>query len=309
MQVDLSFTEPRFLDRNLAAGFDLFHKDIDQTSQSGFKSRRTGGSVRLGFPLSENMWLQTNYTLSRDQIFDVQHTALRSLIRRPRAAPTRRRSARASPMILRNDPKNPTKRPVTSRPAPTSPASAATCSTSATAAEARGYYPITEKITFVGRAIGGHIEGWGGEDVRLIDLFFKGGETVRGFDRAGFGPRDLQHERCPRRRDLLGGDGRGPLPDPVRARRPRYQRRRLRRCRLAVRRGRRRQEHAGGLAGMSTIRPAVCLADDSTIRSSVGASIMWDSPVGPMRMDFAKVLTKETYDDEQFFRFGASTKF
>ena len=31
MQVDLSFTEPRFLDRNLSAGFDLFHKELDQT--------------------------------------------------------------------------------------------------------------------------------------------------------------------------------------------------------------------------------------------------------------------------------------
>ncbi len=36
---------------------------------------------------------------------------------------------------------------------------------------------------------------------------------------------------------------------------------------------------------------------------------MWASPVGPIRMDLAKVLTKETYDDEQIFRFGAATKF
>ena len=49
-------------------------------------------------------------------------------------------------------------------------------------AEGRYYYPVTEKITFVGRAIGGHIEGWGGQDVRLLDLFYKGGETIRGFD-------------------------------------------------------------------------------------------------------------------------------
>ncbi len=67
------------------------------------------------------------------------------------------------------------------------------------AAEARGYYPITDNITFVARAIGGSINGWGGEDVRLIDLFFKGGETVRGFDRAGYGPRDLNTG------DALGG--------------------------------------------------------------------------------------------------------
>ena len=51
-------------------------------------------------------------------------------------------------------------------------------------AEGRYYYPVTEKITFVARALGGSIGPWGGEDVRLVDLFYKGGETIRGFDRA-----------------------------------------------------------------------------------------------------------------------------
>ena len=102
------------------------------------------------------------------------------------------------------------------------------------AAEARGYYPITEKITFVSRAVGGYIQGWGGQDVRLIDLFFKGGETVRGFDRAGYGPRDLQTG------DALGGatywatTAEIRFPHPVRSRRPRHQRCRLRRRRLSV---------------------------------------------------------------------------
>ena len=53
----------------------------------------------------------------------------------------------------------------------------------------------------------------------------------------------------------------------------------------------------------------VCLADSSAVRASVGASLMWASPVGPIRMDFAHVLAKQTYDEEQFFRFGAATKF
>src|SRR6185295_8625622 len=38
------------------------------------------------------------------------------------------------------------------------------------------------------------------QDVRLIDLYYKGGETIRGFGRSGFGPRDLLT------RDALGGD-------------------------------------------------------------------------------------------------------
>ena len=68
-------------------------------------------------------------------------------------------------------------------------------------AEGRFYYPITDKITFVGRAVGGVIQGWGGQDVRLLDSFFKGGETVRGFDISGFGPRDLSSSN----QDALGG--------------------------------------------------------------------------------------------------------
>ena len=49
--------------------------------------------------------------------------------------------------------------------------------------------------------------------------------------------------------------------------------------------------------------------DQDIIRSSVGASLLWDSPVGPLRADFAWVITKADFDKEELFRFGASTKF
>ena len=51
MQVDLSFTEPRFLDRNLAAGFDLFHKDVNLSqrppSAPGRPAARCASASRL----------------------------------------------------------------------------------------------------------------------------------------------------------------------------------------------------------------------------------------------------------------------
>ena len=109
LQVNLSFTEPRFLDRNLAAGFDLFHKEVDQTSQSGFKSRRTGGSLRLGFPLSEKLWMQTNYTAVARPDLRRQPVAPRSPSSRPKA---RRYTSLVGTTLtydLRNDAKNPTK--------------------------------------------------------------------------------------------------------------------------------------------------------------------------------------------------------
>ena len=79
LQIDLSFTEPRFLDRNLAAGFDLFHKITTVSTYQQFSARNSGGSVRLGFPIAENLWLTNSYTLSNNEISDVQATASRAI--------------------------------------------------------------------------------------------------------------------------------------------------------------------------------------------------------------------------------------
>jgi outer membrane protein insertion porin family len=53
----------------------------------------------------------------------------------------------------------------------------------------------------------------------------------------------------------------------------------------------------------------VCLADSSAVRASAGVSLIWNSPMGPLRLDVAKALKKESYDTEQLIRFGASTRF
>jgi outer membrane protein insertion porin family len=205
MQVDLSFTEPRFLDRNLSAGFDLFHKELDQTDDAGFSSRSSGGTVRLGFPLSEDTWMQVGYTLKRDEIFDVSSNSSLAV-----------KQACGDKNL--NNPDNFTDNPASAdcsddaywtssvgssltydkRNHPRNPTSGYYLQLSSDFAglggdvnyvrvqgEGRAYYPITDKITFVGRAVAGTIQGWGGDDVRLLDLYFRGGETVRGFDRAG----------------------------------------------------------------------------------------------------------------------------
>src|SRR5207248_10611935 len=58
-----------------------------------------------------------------------------------------------------------------------------------------------------------------------------------------------------------------------------------------------------------TTWPGVCLADSAAIRASFGFGILWNSPLGPLRLDIAKALLKESYDKEQLIRFGASTRF
>lgn len=49
--------------------------------------------------------------------------------------------------------------------------------------------------------------------------------------------------------------------------------------------------------------------DGNQVRSSVGVGLIWQSPFGPLRFDYAVPLTKGTYDRVQQFRFGGGTSF
>ncbi len=49
--------------------------------------------------------------------------------------------------------------------------------------------------------------------------------------------------------------------------------------------------------------------DSNSIRTSIGASIFWDSPIGPLRFDFTEAINKETFDKTEFFQFSGGTSF
>lgn len=295
LQADLSFTEPRFLDKNISAGFDLFHKELDLSDESSYKTRKSGFSPRIGFPLSENIWMALSYTISRDEIFDVESDA--SLAVRDAIGTAITSAVGASLRYdTRNHPTNPN-RGIYLLGSTTFAGLGGDVQYVRVQGEGRAYYPLFEKITLVGRVVAGHIEGWGGDDVRLLDVFYRGGETIRGFERAGYGPRDLDSD------DALGGQTywaanaeiRFPLPLLPES--------------LGI--GGAVFADAGSLftATGSAKDNVVNLADDSSIRTSVGASILWKSPLGPLRFDYAFPLQYEDYDKLQRFRFGASTKF
>ena len=170
------------------------------------------------------------------------------------------------------------------------------------------------KITLVGRVQGGIIEGWGGQDVRMTDLFFKGGETIRGFERAGIGPRDACEEPhhgqarqtllqgSSRRPGLLGGDRRSPLPASRSF--PTISACRARSLSMPDRCGCR-----ADLPSSQWPRKNSFINDGPDVRLSTGVSLIWQSPLGPLRADLAQALLKASYDRTEIFRFGASTAF
>ncbi len=49
--------------------------------------------------------------------------------------------------------------------------------------------------------------------------------------------------------------------------------------------------------------------DGNVVRTSVGVGLIWASPFGPLRFDYAVPLTKGQYDRVQQFKFGGGTSF
>jgi outer membrane protein insertion porin family len=310
-QVDFSFTEPHFLDRNLAAGFDLFHKEVDLTNVASFRERNTGANLRMGFPIANNTQMGLRYRFEREEIYDVTSTASLAV----KAAEGEAYVSSVGYTIAYD-----------TRNLPQSPSSGVFVSFSQDLAgvggdvnylrevvDGRAYYPLTNKIVLVGRVQGGYINGWGGEDVRMTDLFFKGGETIRGFERAGIGPRDACRSPSTGKavkactQDPLGGqaywaataEARFPLPfvpDSLGMQGAVFM-------------------DAGSLFEASALAEIAVAGEDSFIedgpytRLSTGVSIIWQSPLGPLRADLAQALLKADFDRTELFRFGASTNF
>ncbi|MEC7961489.1 MAG: BamA/TamA family outer membrane protein, partial [Pseudomonadota bacterium] len=49
--------------------------------------------------------------------------------------------------------------------------------------------------------------------------------------------------------------------------------------------------------------------DDATFRATVGITLNWNSPFGPIRFDIGRDIVSEEYDDAKFFRFSGGTRF
>lgn len=293
-EFDFSFTEPYFLNRDLSAGVDLFHITRDLQDESSFDQQRTGGSVRFGYPLSEN-WRQTlRYRIEDNTIEDVQDDA--SLFVREQEG-SRMTSAVSQRLTYEN---------LDSTLFPTDGFNAWLDTEFAgiggdanyVSAKIGGsyYYPVyLDKVVFNLLGEVGAIHGIGDENVVINERFFLGGQTLRGFERAGVGPRDLDTQ------DSLGGElfyrTSAELSFPVGI--PEE---------FGV------KGHAFTDAGSlwsidEDSASSVNFTDEHEIRLSAGVGMSWRSPFGPIRLDFGFPLLSEEFDEEENFRFNFGTRF
>ena len=370
---EFSFTEPFFLDRRLAAGFDLFSKQTFNSQYSRYETKTIGGTLRAALPFNEEFSIGVRYSLYSQRL-TIPNTEARpyndctyslgngittlngqnyclyngeASVAAKQAQGTTLTSL-AGLTLLYNSLDN-QKSPTSGILAELRPEVAGLGGDSKffrVTADARYFYPIADEVTGILRAQGGHISGIGkvdntyGGQVRMIDHFFMGPNLVRGFAPGGIGPRDINGDPSG---NSLGGtsyygasaEAQFALPGVPRE--------------LGLKgavfadvgtlfgyKGARyfdvnRNGWLDGVgAGGSCTAPAagalvaqaecVNVRDKNTLRSSVGASLLWQSPLGPIRFDYAYALTKEKgYVDAngsklggdrlQAFRFSGGTRF
>jgi outer membrane protein insertion porin family len=287
--IDLSYTNPYFLDRDLAAGFDLFDRQTNLQSESSFDQSTLGGTLRASYPLTEHWRHGVYYTLREDRIHNVANDASVFIKDEEGSSLTSEvgqnltydvRDTRFLPSdgyIIRLDQE-----------------------VAGLGGDVRYlkhelnasyYYPFTPNwvLNVAGRV--GYIYGLG-ETVPLFDRYFLGGDSLRGFKFAGVGPRDSSTD------DALGGDllytgtleQRFPLGLPPELRMF---------GRVFV--------NAGTLTDSAVHGPTV--TDSGSIRAAAGVGLSWLSPLGPIAIDLSQAFLKDSEDKTEFFRISFGTRF
>ncbi len=289
-QVQLSFTEPYFLDRPLSVGFDLFDTRTNATNTE-FTENDIGGTVRAGYDVTEYLHHTLRYTLSSQDITDVSSTAslaiqqeqgynLNSVIGSEFLYD--RRDNRFDPskgyyIRLRNE-------------LSTAPGD---FSYLATRLGGGYYFPLTKSSSVVAGLTGeiGHIQDLG-KPVFISNSFQLGGNTFRGFQSSGIGPRDQVSQ------DSLGGKdyaiGTFQVSFPV-GLPEEYQVR----------------GHAFTDFGTLTNTDANVgtIEDSAALRVTAGVGVLWKSPFGPIAIDVAFPILKQSFDLTQLINFSVGTSF
>lgn len=334
----ISFTEPFFLGYRMSGGFDLFNETSDSNSNRNYGLSSFGGTLRLGIPVTETTQSQIYYSyVSQDT--DVSSSLL-DINLTPNAGCTSSRAPALGADCIQGDVRGELSAALARNQSWSKSGFGYSLTHSdldnfrdpreglywslsnvvwgaggdaqyaSTNGLAVGYTILSEDFDLVGmlRGRAGANWVWDSSNYRTQDNTFQGSRDIRGFESYGFGPRD------PVTGDSLGGlyywnaTAEISFPMPY----------------LPESMGIRGAffADAGQLWGLDSASRAVIIAnnaltpgfstaqlDDNTLRASVGASVIWASPFGPLRFDYAYPISQAPWDNTREFSFGVSTSF
>ncbi|MBA8880372.1 outer membrane protein assembly factor BamA [Phyllobacterium myrsinacearum] len=308
----LSFTEPYFLGQRISAGFDLFKRQSGVNDK--YETDLTGGTIRFGLPITETLTAGVAYNLTQEK-YEIDDEA-----KLPDGTPDPSQISQAFidaadrgawikssvSWSLVYDTIDDRKNPHDGLYAKFNQEYAGIGGDAnflKTTFKGSYYKTLSQEMDIVGLVgVGaGHIEGFG-DDLRVFDLFKNNQEMIRGFKYAGIGPRDGSVRDSDG--SFLGGttyfnasvETQFPLPIVPES--------------LGIR-GALFADAATLYGNELKDRDGRRYVSDDGMewRASAGVSIMWASPFGPLRFDYAFPVKKVEGDQVQNFNFGMSSKF
>ena len=300
-----SFTEPYFLGHRISAGFDIFRRTREYDT---YNSNVTGGTIRFGLPITESISTQLAYNLSREE-YEIPSDCQDSTTCTPSFAILD--AVNYSPWIKSSvsgtlvyntidDMKNP-RNGIYANFGVEVAGLGGDAKFAKFTGRASYYQTLSEEFDVVGlvSAGAGHVVGFGDNGLRVFDQFQSSTRIIRGFKTNGIGPYD------PNASDdtHLGGttyfnaSAEAQFPIPL----------------LPESFGVRGAVFADAatLYGSEINVPAgsTIAGLESQWRASVGVGLLWASPFGPLRIDYAFPIKKYDGDQTQEFNFGISTRF
>ncbi|MCM2472270.1 outer membrane protein assembly factor BamA [Rhizobium sp. CG5] len=292
---NFSFTEPYFLGYRLAAGFDLFKSNTSSNDYYDYEEQ--GGTLRITAPITEELattfrytYKELDYTLDGD--IDNLSAPYQDLVNQGSFT----QSVFGHSIVYNTlDDRILAREGVYATFTHEFAGLGGDSEFYKLYGKVKYYQTLSDEADIIGSLSGsaGHVIGTG-DNLNIFDQFMIGGKEIRGFENGGIGPRMANG-------DALGGttyftasaEASMPIPGVP-------QDFNLRAAFFA---------DAGTLYGNDVANSAGVQGTDMSLRASVGAGIIWISPFGPLRFDYAIPVMKEDFDETQEFRFSMANQF
>ncbi|MBC2835306.1 outer membrane protein assembly factor BamA [Paragemmobacter straminiformis] len=295
-----SFAEPAFLGRDVALKFSSAYRETNNQN-AAYNTQSINITPALEFPISELGRLETRFSFAQSTLSGVDDTDSSQILTRDQDRGTITTSALGytfsyDTRISGVNPKGGILLRFSQDFAGLGGNDTYLLTSGLALAENK---ILKEEVTVRAVFEGGALAMLGDDPSRVTNRFF-GNNKIRGFESNGIGPRDLNAPN----EDALGGnlyavarfEAEFPLglPEEYGINGGLF---------LDIGSVWSLDDTDGGAAGGQAVDDAFHL------RSSIGFSVFWDTPIGPLRFNFSKALVKQDYDREQAFDLTISTKF
>ncbi len=312
--VNLSYTDPYFWDRDISAGFDLFGSRTDVEDESSFTTQQAGGALRVGTRLDDYNAIFSKYSLTYRDI-DVPNPANASRAIRESAGTDI--ISKVGLTYVYSDLDHPSRPTSGLRGKVDVEVAGLGGDVEWARIEGSAYYfmPLLfDGVVLKLEGNAGHIEPFpNGDKVPILDRFYKGGDSMRGFMRSGIGPR--QSSEFTGNFDSIGGQTYGigtvevifplGLPEAFGLEGSVF-------SDFGTLFGAPEKSEVQGDPGCIPNPSAfdcTVVGTGAAFRAAVGAGVIWQSPFGPLRLDVAYPVMKESYDETELVRFSVGTRF